>query len=37
MDSKYENMRKIPSAKKYSVADLSERKKEVLVCLCNGQ
>lgn len=36
MDNKYENMRKIPSAEKYSVADLSEREKEVLVCLCNG-
>ena len=30
MDNKYENMRKIPSAEKYSVADLSEREKEVL-------
>ena len=36
MDTKYEKMRKIPSREKYSIADLSEREKEVLVCLCNG-
>lgn len=36
MDVKYENMRKIPSREKYSIMDLSEREKEVLICLCNG-
>ena len=36
MDAKIESMRKIPDRNKYNITCLSDREKEVLVCLCNG-
>lgn len=36
MNVKFEQMRTINDDRKYNISILSEREKEVLVCLCNG-